>query len=116
MVPDIMRTRGLFHLARNGDIQLYFGYWNPDAYSDVSAAQISLKKDFSANLAALFGMEFTDKQMRSFPSIRATQWISKLPEVLSLIRSITTRHAPPATDANPVVERIQNDTAPRCAS
>ena len=116
MVPDIMRTRGLFHLARNGDIQLYFGYWNPDAYSDVSAAQISLKNDFSANLAALFGMEFTDKQMRSFPSIRATQWISKLPEVLSLIRSITTQHAPPATDANPVVERIQNDTAPRCAS
>lgn len=32
MVPSIMRTRGLFHLARNGDIQLYFGYWNPETY------------------------------------------------------------------------------------
>ena len=99
MVPSIMRTRGLFHLARNGDIQLYFGYWNPEAYSDVSAAQTSLKNDFSAKLAALFGMEFTDKQMRSFPSIRATQWTSKFAELLSLIKSITTQHAPPATDA-----------------
>ena len=99
MVPSVMRTRGLFHLARNGDIQLYFGYWNTEAYSDVSAAQTSLKNDFSVKLASLFGIAFTDKQMRSFPSIRAVQWVGKAPELLSLLRSITSQHAPAVSDA-----------------
>lgn len=99
MVPSVMRTRGLFHLARNGDIQLYFGYWNTEAYSDVSAAQTSLKNDFSVMLASLFGIAFTDKQMRSFPSIRAVQWVGKAPELLSLLRSITSQHAPAVSDA-----------------
>lgn len=99
MVPSLMRTRGLFHLARNGDIQLYFGYWNSEAYSDVSAAQTSFRNDFSTKIAALFGITFTEKQMRSFPSIRAAQWSGKLPELLSLIKSISIQYAPRPSDA-----------------
>ena len=99
MIPSIMRTRGLFHLARNGDIQLYFGYWNSEAYSDVSTAQTLLKNEFSANIAAHFGVAFTDKQMRSFPSLRTAQWVNKLPELLSIVKSITDKYAPPPSDA-----------------
>lgn len=99
MIPSIMRTRGIFHLARNGDIQLYFGYWNAETYSDVSPEQITFKQDFSAKLSVLYGLNFTEKQMRSFPSLRAAQWVSKLPELLALIRSITSQYAPTAPDA-----------------
>ena len=96
--PKVMRTRGLFHLARNGDISLYFGYWDPEVHREMSAVQISLKEEFAAEVSALFGLAFTEKQLRNFPSIKASQWINKLPELVSLIRSLTTRYAPSGSE------------------
>jgi|GEM_PF-6818717 len=86
--PTVLPKRGLFQVGRNGDIQFYFGYWNPDSYADIGPEQIRLKHEFADGLRGLFGVQFTDKQLRGFPSIKAAQWSGKVEEFVALIKKI----------------------------
>ena len=63
---------------------------NPDAYSDVVPAQVALRDVFAEELRQLLGTQFTDKQLRGFPTIKAQQWIEKAPELISMIKRIIT--------------------------
>ena len=90
VAPAVLRKRGLFHVGRDGDLSLYFGYWNPDAYSDVGPAQVALRDVFAEELRQLLGTQFTDKQLCRFPTIKAQQWIEKAPELISMIKRIIT--------------------------
>jgi hypothetical protein len=98
LVPAVMKTRGLFHLARSGDVSLYFGYWNPGTYNDVGPEQERLKNAFAEGVQKLFDVQFSDKQLQAFPTIKASQWVAKLPEFVALIKRI----APwPLVDVHP---------------
>lgn len=90
IVPAVLSKRGLFHIARNGDLSLYFGYWNQDAYSDIGPAQVALRDTFAQNLQRLLGIQFTEKQLRNFPTVKAAQWVGKASELVSLIKQIAT--------------------------
>ena len=88
VVPAVLSKRGLFHVGRNGDLSLYFGYWNPDAYSDIGPSQVRLRDKFAEELQRLLGIQFTDKQLRGFPTIRAGEWGQKAAEFVSLMKRI----------------------------
>lgn len=88
IVPSALRKRGLFHMARNGDLSLYFGYWQPEAYADIGTFQIQLRDAFASEMQKLFGIQFSDKQLRGFPTIKAATWVSKASELLSVVRNI----------------------------
>ena len=87
-IPKHVKTRGLFHLGRNGDIQIYFAYWHPENNPDIGPEQIQLRDHLSEEISKLFGITFNDKQLRGFPSIKATQWMHKLPEFIGLINRL----------------------------
>ena len=86
LVPRLLRSRGLFHVGRNGDIQLYFGYWNTMKNADVGPEQDQLKNCFAEEIQKLFGVEFTDKQMVGFPTIKTAQWIPKLDLLIEIVK------------------------------
>lgn len=88
IVPALLKKRGLFHVGRNGDLSLYFGYWNPDAYSDIESTQVALRDSFADGLKNLLGAQFTDKQIRGFPTIKASQWVGKVPELVLMINRL----------------------------
>ena len=68
------------------DIQLYFGYWNTMKNADVGPEQDQLKNCFAEEIQKLFGVEFTDKQMVGFPTIKAAQWIPKLDLLIEIVK------------------------------
>lgn len=88
IVPALLSKRGLFHIARNGDLSLYFGYWNPDAFSDIGADQVAFRDTFAQQFQLLLGTQFTEKQLRNFPTVKAAQWAGKASELVSLIKQI----------------------------
>jgi hypothetical protein len=88
VIPYILSKRGLFHMARNGDLEIYFGYWTPDTYSDIGPTQIALRDQFYDELRQLFGVQFNDKQLRGFPTIKASQWAGKAGELVSTIKRL----------------------------
>lgn len=88
MVPTLMKTRGLFHLGRNGDLQLYFGYWSPESYSDISEDQLRFRNEFASRVSHLFGIEFSEKQLRTFPAIKAAHLSGQISGFISLLKSI----------------------------
>lgn len=88
MVPPVMRTRGLFQLGRDGTLSLYFGYWDPGAMGDVTPQQARFKETFAAEIATLLGVQFTEKQLRGFPTIKASQWLGKQQELIALLKKL----------------------------
>lgn len=88
VIPAILRKRGLFHMSRNGDLSLYYGYWNPDAYNDIGPAQVAVRDMFAKELEQLLGVQFSEKQLRGFPTIKAPQWVGKTAELVSVINHI----------------------------
>ena len=88
LVPAALKSRGLFHIGRNGDLSLYFGYWSPEAYSDVGPSQIRLKSAFVGELRGLFGLEFTETQLRNFPTIKAPLWVGKYQQFTAAVQRL----------------------------
>jgi hypothetical protein len=80
VAPALIKTRGLFHVGRNGDLQLYFGYWKPETATDVGPEQVRVKTAFAEGVSQLFGIKFTEKQLLSWPSVKAAQWTGKVSE------------------------------------
>ena len=87
-IVPILPKRGLFHLGRNGDLSLYLGYWNPDSYGDVGPSQVALRDRFIRELVALLKLQISEKQIRSFPTIKAAQWTEKCSELVLLLKRI----------------------------
>lgn len=90
MVPSMHRTRGLFQIGQNGDLQLYFNNWQPDARSNMGAPQIEFRDAFSSEIQKLFGIQFSDKQLRGFPIIKAAVWVGKVAELVSMLQNLLT--------------------------
>lgn len=50
--------------------------------------QIKLKNELVDGLRDLFDVQFTEKQLRGFPSIKAAHWLDKAEEFVALIKRI----------------------------
>lgn len=88
MVAPMLPKRGLFQIGRNGDLSLYFGYWNPDVYPDVGPTQVVLRDHLATTITEVLGVTFTDKQLRGFPTIKAAVWVPRAPDLLAAVRKL----------------------------
>lgn len=88
VIPAALSKRGLFHVGRNGDLSIYFGYWNPDSYPDIGPIQVALRDNFALGLQQLLGISFSEKHLRGFPTIKAAQWTPRVNDLLGLIKTI----------------------------
>jgi hypothetical protein len=87
-VPSMHRSRGLFQIDRNGDLEIYFNNWQPDENSKIGAPQIEFRDAFSSEVQKLFGIKFTDHQLRGFPTIKADTWARKVEELVSMLENL----------------------------
>jgi hypothetical protein len=88
-ITPALPKRGLFHVTRVGDLSLYLGYWNPDDYPDVGPTQVAVRDSFMGDLSALLGIQLNEKQLRGFPTIKASQWIGKVSEIIAILNRVT---------------------------
>lgn len=93
MLPALLKSRGILHVGRNGDLQAYFGYWSADRYKDITETQSEAKNRFANELQRLTGTTFSEKQLQNFPTVKAEQWSGKAAEIAELINAISAKHA-----------------------
>lgn len=88
-ITPALPKRGLFHVTRVGDLSLYLGYWNPDDYPDVGPTQVAVRDSFMKELSSLLGIQLNEKQLRGFPTIKASQWIGKVSDIIAILNRVT---------------------------
>jgi len=96
VIPPLLPRRGLCALNRNGDLELYFGYWNATEYKDIGPEQVSAVNRFAKGLEQLLGITFSDAQRAKFPKIKLAQWAPRAAELIALLRSVTETGDEPA--------------------
>lgn len=77
--------RGLFGIRRNGALELYFGNWHRDSYTELTENQERLCRRFQEGLEDVFKVKFSDKQLRGFPQFQPEVWLSRKVEVLAVL-------------------------------
>lgn len=88
ILPSLLPSRGLLAVLRNGDLELYFGYWVESERSDVGAAQIAVAKQLADGIESILNITFTSAQRQKFPKIKYHQWAPHAEKVLGLLREI----------------------------
>lgn len=88
ILPSLLQSRGLFSVLRNGDIELYFGYWTENDRGDVGPAQLEVAKQLADGIEAIVGIAFTPRQRQKFPRVKLAQWAPHAEKVLELLRKI----------------------------
>ncbi len=86
MFPEIFPKRGAFGIRRNGELEMYFGYWNKEKYPDVTEQQVGLRQEFVNRVEQALSRTFTDNQPRAFPKIPASQWLTRASRLLAVLQ------------------------------
>lgn len=88
VLRELLPRRGLCALTRNGDLELYFGYWSADDYKDIGTEQIAAVNQFATGLEGLLGISFSEAQRSKFPKVKLAQWAPKAGGLVALLRRV----------------------------
>lgn len=83
LLPSALRTRGLFGVRKSGELELYFGYWNPEKHDDLNDGQIALKDRFQSKLVQL-GFSKLQGQL-GFPLLKLEDWLPRAEQIGDLV-------------------------------
>lgn len=86
MFPKMFPRRGLFGIRRTGELEIYFGYWEPSKTPGVTDDQQSIHREFSKRLQSALKMNFSDKQLTGYPRVRLDQWLPRATDLIELVR------------------------------
>jgi hypothetical protein len=75
-VTSVLPKRGLFSVMRNGNLEMYFGYWDETKYQDIGERQIAFRDEFIQLIENTFELSFDEKKQKGFPRIPTAIWIS----------------------------------------
>lgn len=86
MFPEIFPKRGAFGIRRSGELEMYFGYWKEDKYTDMTERQVNVRKEFTTKVEEALSLTFMDTQRRSFPRVPAGQWLARASQFLEVLQ------------------------------
>lgn len=90
LLPTLLPNRGLLSIGRNGELNLYLGYWSAELYSDVKNRQSSAILQFVDGLRIILQRNFTDIDLQKYPTIKANDWLPHADAIRDLIVEVST--------------------------
>ena len=104
-LDHLSSTRGICAINRNGGLEIYFHFWHPDKFSDVTPSQAEFIAEFRHGLLRIFpdvfGKEFSDRQLRGFPTATPEQWVPKADDLLKLLQRLVSEAPANPGEVNP---------------